>query len=91
MSEMTTITVSNWVKAHLDKIKQRNGHTSMDSVVRTLLLRDNGVNIKCTTPSCGYNEKGYCQAQNVEVDLCKTIWQRPSEVKVKLPEIKREE
>lgn len=35
--KVTTIQVSEYVKERLDKIKRRNGHTSMDSVLRYLL------------------------------------------------------
>ena len=35
----TTIKVSEQVKAALDRIKERNGHTSYDSVIRYLLWR----------------------------------------------------
>lgn len=34
-----TIKVSDQVKKKLDDIKERNGHTSMDSVVRYLLTK----------------------------------------------------
>ena len=34
---MKTVGVSNHVKEKLDNIKKRNGHTSLDSVMRYLL------------------------------------------------------
>ena len=34
---MTTVGLSDYVKKKLDKIKERNGHTSQDSVIRYLL------------------------------------------------------
>lgn len=37
MTSTTTIQVSQFVKEKLDRIKERNGHTSMDSVLRYLL------------------------------------------------------
>ncbi|MBA7491929.1 hypothetical protein ES702_02477 [subsurface metagenome] len=40
MSETTTIQISKHVKKTLDEIKDRNGHTSMDSVIRHLLTKD---------------------------------------------------
>jgi len=36
---MITIGVSGWVKERLEKIKEKEGHTSLDSVIRTLLLK----------------------------------------------------
>ena len=35
----TTIQVSNWTKEHLDKCKEVEQHTSLDSVIRSLIER----------------------------------------------------
>jgi len=37
--EGTTVKVSNQVKKVLDNIKNRNGHSSMDSVIRYVLIK----------------------------------------------------
>lgn len=37
--EGTTVKVSNQVKKVLDDIKDRNGHSSMDSVIRYVLIK----------------------------------------------------
>jgi len=37
MPPTTTVQVSEYVKKILDGIKMRNGHTSMDSVIRHLI------------------------------------------------------
>jgi len=39
---MPTIAVSDWVKDKLDEIKDREQHTSLDSVIRTLILERRG-------------------------------------------------
>lgn len=36
---MPVIKVSEYVKERLDSIKSRNGHTSLDSVIRYLLMK----------------------------------------------------
>lgn len=46
----TTIQVSDHVKAQLDEIKERNGHTSMDSVVRFLISE--GARSRCKGEKC---------------------------------------
>lgn len=35
--DKTTIQVSKYVKKKLDEIKERNGHSSMDSTIRSLI------------------------------------------------------
>jgi len=37
MSKSTTIGVSRYVKDQLDALKKRNGHTSMDSLMRAMI------------------------------------------------------
>lgn len=64
---MTTVSVSQYVKKKLDEIKDRNGHTSMDSVIRTLLLKDLGVKVKCHATECVHNIKGYCTKSKIEI------------------------
>ena len=36
---MVNVEISEWVKARLEEIKKREGHKSLDSVVRSLLER----------------------------------------------------
>jgi len=39
MARRTTILVSLKTKRMLDRIKERNGHTSLDSVIKYLLMK----------------------------------------------------
>jgi len=48
MSESTTIQVSRQVKSQLDEVKDRNGHTTYDSVIRSLLA------IPCKGTECAW-------------------------------------
>jgi hypothetical protein len=37
-----TIKVSSWVKERLEELKNKEGHTSLDSTIRVLILRYKG-------------------------------------------------
>lgn len=58
---MTTISVSRQVKSKMDEIKGRNGHTSHDSVLRSLLLKDVGIKVECDQSGCEKNYSGVCK------------------------------
>jgi hypothetical protein len=38
----TNIMVSGWVKKRLEELKNKEGHTSLDSTIRVLLIRYTG-------------------------------------------------
>jgi len=42
---MPNVNVSDWTKAQLEKIKDREGHKSLDSVIRSLVLRVKDENV----------------------------------------------
>lgn len=44
---MTNVEISEWVKAKLEEVKKREGHKSLDSVVRALLERNERREDKC--------------------------------------------
>lgn len=62
---ITTVSVSEQVKAKLDGIKIRDGHTSIDSVIRSLLERDGKVEVKCNSSKCLNNAEGLCHAKSI--------------------------
>lgn len=78
MSEITSISISKYAKKKLDEIKERNGHTSMDSVIRTLLLRDLATKVKCNQTNCISNLDGFCRKEAIEVFGQKECWQYAS-------------
>jgi len=87
---MSTLAVSEYVKNKLDQIKLRNGHTSYDSVLRTLLLKDLGVKVQCKQ-NCLYNKDGLCQRESIDILTCMQIEPSLAEtLGIKLPKIKGE-
>lgn len=88
---MPTLAVSKHVKEKIDQIKRRNGHTSHDSVLRTLLLKDLGVKVHCKQ-NCLNNKDGLCQREVIEVLSCMQVEPSLAEtLGIKIPKIKREE
>lgn len=71
--ETVNISISNHVKTQLEQVKQRDQHTSLDSVIRTLLLKDKDVKVTCNNRTCAKNKNGVCTAQTINTETCQNF------------------